>query len=369
MVSVIVPVYNSEKYICRCLDSILAQSYTDFELLLINDGSKDTSGVICEEYSAKDSRVRVFHRENGGVSSARNMGLDNAKGEWVTFIDSDDWVESEYLMALVSHLDVDIVVCSVNSTDGKRWIMHDDICSTRGFIDKYIDTPIVRAPWGALLRLDIINRNGIRFDSHIRYGEDMVFNMQYFLYCETFKTLDYVGYNYFQYPEEEISTKKYDLTLEETLYSLTKTLSVKDELNKKNGTKLSYDIDYMVYLGLWPIEKMVDWSYLEKYYNLCKSLEPTLDRNNFYNHKLFSPIIRGITEIKVCCEERRNKEYILKRCKAIYLISSRIQYIPKFPYKDFYLWFWLIKNEAYRVLFCMLNVYVNIKRIVKNKSR
>jgi glycosyltransferase involved in cell wall biosynthesis len=88
-ISVIVPVYNVEQYLCKCLDSILNQIFTDFELLLIDDGSPDKSGQICDEYAHKDSRIRVFHKENGGVSSARNLGLDNANGKWVTFIDSD----------------------------------------------------------------------------------------------------------------------------------------------------------------------------------------------------------------------------------------------------------------------------------------
>ena len=88
------PVYNTEKYLRRCVDSILAQTFTDFELLLINDGSTDSSGAICDEYTQKDSRVRVFHKENGGVSSARNIGLDNAKGEYIAFVDSDDYIDN-----------------------------------------------------------------------------------------------------------------------------------------------------------------------------------------------------------------------------------------------------------------------------------
>lgn len=98
-ISVIVPVYNVEKYLRRCVDSILAQTFTDFELLLIDDGSKDKSGEICDEYAKTDNRVKVFHKENGGVSSARNLGLDNAKGEWICFCDADDWVLSEWLQA------------------------------------------------------------------------------------------------------------------------------------------------------------------------------------------------------------------------------------------------------------------------------
>ena len=97
LISIIVPVYNTEKYLDRCIQSILSQTYTDFELLLIDDGSTDSSGVICDKYAEQDSRVRVFHKENGGVSSARNIGLDNANGVWITFCDSDDWVYPYWL--------------------------------------------------------------------------------------------------------------------------------------------------------------------------------------------------------------------------------------------------------------------------------
>ena len=109
-ISVIVPVYNVEKYLSRCIDSILAQTFTDFELLLIDDGSKDKSGEICDEYANKDNHVKVFHKENGGVSSARNLGLDNAQGEWITFVDSDDFVNSDWLSYYAKSFDVDLIV-------------------------------------------------------------------------------------------------------------------------------------------------------------------------------------------------------------------------------------------------------------------
>ena len=96
-ISVIVPVYNVEKYLHKCIDSILVQTFTDFELLLIDDGSTDKSGDICDEYAVKDARVRVFHTENRGVSAARNHGLREASGDWICFVDSDDWVENCYL--------------------------------------------------------------------------------------------------------------------------------------------------------------------------------------------------------------------------------------------------------------------------------
>lgn len=100
MISVIVPVYNVEPYLRQCIDSILAQTYADFELILVDDGSPDNCGVICDEYARRDSRIRVIHQENGGLSAARNAGIDIATGAYISFVDSDDWVHPEYLTYL-----------------------------------------------------------------------------------------------------------------------------------------------------------------------------------------------------------------------------------------------------------------------------
>ena len=123
-ISVIVPVYNAEKYLHRCIDSILSQTFTDFELLLINDGSNDGSGAICDEYAAKDSRVRVFHKENCGVSSARNLGIVNSTAEFVVLIDSDDWFALDTLEVLLKEqkkYDADCVVFGFTQTSGNIW--------------------------------------------------------------------------------------------------------------------------------------------------------------------------------------------------------------------------------------------------------
>ena len=122
-ISIIVPVYNVERFLRKCIDCILAQTFIDFELLLINDGSKDNSGAICDEYGAKDSRIRVFHKKNGGVSSARNLGLDNAKGEWVIFMDADDfWCDNTILEQLYSNAieyNIDIVRGEYKAVDSE----------------------------------------------------------------------------------------------------------------------------------------------------------------------------------------------------------------------------------------------------------
>lgn len=112
MISVIVPVYNVEAYLARCLDSILTQTYSNLEIILVDDGTKDSSGVICDEYAAKDSRIRVIHKENGGLSSARNVGIDLAQGEYIAFVDSDDWLEPDayrQLLELARKYDVKLV--------------------------------------------------------------------------------------------------------------------------------------------------------------------------------------------------------------------------------------------------------------------
>lgn len=362
MISVIVPVYKAEKYLHRCVDSILAQSYTDFELLLINDGSPDNSGAICDEYAAKDSRVRVFHKGNGGVSSARNMGLDNARGEWVTFIDSDDWVEIDFFKKLTTHLDADFIVGSIYSTDGQSWIMKDCICSPKNFMEKYIDSPMMRSPWGSLLKLSLINDNNIRFDPLIRYGEDTIFNMEYLFYCRSLRLSNFLGYNYYQ--EVSTSIRKYALTVEETIYSLSKSLQIKEKLNRQLEMNLSYDIDYMVYLGLWQINDMVDEAYLEDYYNLYQRMNPISDKITFYNDRLFSPIVRGISEMKACYKNKMYDKWIML-CKSLHFISLNIDYKLEFPYKDFYIWYWLIKNRKYQILSLLLKIYFGAKAILK----
>lgn len=135
-ISVIVPVYNAEKWLRRCVDSILAQTYTDFELLLVDDGSTDGSGAICDEYATLDARIRPFHKPNGGVSSARNLGLDNARGEWICFVDSDNWMAKNSLESLLT---VDSVA---EFRLSPFWIEHTDGMSSSGIGKMIFDKAI-----------------------------------------------------------------------------------------------------------------------------------------------------------------------------------------------------------------------------------
>ena len=189
-ISIIVPVYNTERYLSRCIDSILEQSFRDFELLLIDDGSKDGSGKICDAYAAKDVRVKVYHQVNQGVSVARNVGLENAKGEWIYFPDSDDELMPnafEMMMEMVCEK-IDFVMCGYNvyNEDGectyaittrKQCVIskHDALmemfCPTIYRYQGYL--------WNKLFKASIVKGHSMAFAKGIKFNEDRLFNVQY----------------------------------------------------------------------------------------------------------------------------------------------------------------------------------------------
>ena len=195
-ISVIVPVYNSGKYLKRCIDSILSQSYNDFELILVNDGSTDRSGEICKGF--KDPRIRYFEQNNKGVSSARNVGIKECRGEYITFADSDDILMQDYLMRLVSmqkKYGTDIVICTFSDRDedGKcvdvyspEWSRNKLIRGSKAravFTDKILSNTgnkrPAMSPYCKLYRADIIKNNGIIFNEKLPVGEDVLFNLTY----------------------------------------------------------------------------------------------------------------------------------------------------------------------------------------------
>ena len=183
IISIIVPVYNAEKYLHRCVESILAQSFTDFELLLINDGSKDNSGEICEEYAEMDSRIRVFHKKNGGASAARNYGLDKATGKYICFIDADDWVDKDYIESLLPTEGEDLVVCSFMYETMQSFFLSNvvrDKINIETVLHLLLDHMAVCSPCCKIMRRDIIEENNIRFDVNVSAGEDMLFVCDYF---------------------------------------------------------------------------------------------------------------------------------------------------------------------------------------------
>lgn len=208
-VSIIVPVYNVEKSIRRCIESILNQDYTNFEVLLIDDGSTDCSAVICEEYAGLDSRVVLFHQLNGGVSSARNKGIDNSNGDFILFVDSDDYLEPNCLSILLSNNPADITYMSSNvhydTGDVTSFHLHAAFHSSSEAIEKEIlhlkSNPqgyvYFGYTWNKLFKSIIIKDHNIRFIEHLSFYEDDAFTLECFRYAKTLKTLPDCLYNYF----------------------------------------------------------------------------------------------------------------------------------------------------------------------------
>lgn len=183
-ISVIVPVYNSEKTLTRCVDSILSQTFSDFELLLVDDGSTDSSGKMCDDYALKDHRVHVFHKKNGGVSSARNLGLDHVNGKWVAFCDSDDYVNDNWLSIFIKYCknDVELVVQSFNILDQNRYKFFEG--NRVDFIEIFYDLSIVGYIWNKLFSANIIKKYNIHYNESFSFHEDEVFAYQYLLHID-----------------------------------------------------------------------------------------------------------------------------------------------------------------------------------------
>ena len=183
LISIIVPVYKVEKYLRRCIDSILAQTYQNIEVLLIDDGSPDNSGEICDEYAERDSRVRVFHKPNDGVSSARNLGLKEAKGQYIGFVDADDYIDKSMYEVLLNNFlqeQADISICSYNQEDKngvfhKHWPREDYLTITG---DRQIECLISNqyytcSCWDRLFKKELLH--GFQFDESKKVYEDLLF--------------------------------------------------------------------------------------------------------------------------------------------------------------------------------------------------
>ncbi len=197
MVSVIIPAYNMEKYIGRCLSSVIAQTYSDLEIIVVDDGSSDNTYDIAKEYSEKDKRVFIYHKENGGVSSARNFGIEKATGEYIFFFDPDDLLEKDCIEVLVSAMEgseADFVSCQHSRWDDTgakledfNFITGDKIFASDNdrvdfFVRELLNYHVGFEVWNKLYRTGIIMDNDVRFSDTCKIGEDLSFNIKYMMH-------------------------------------------------------------------------------------------------------------------------------------------------------------------------------------------
>ncbi len=185
IISVIVPVYNVEKYVKQCLESIINQTYRYLEIILIDDGSTDSSGKICDEYAKKDARIKVFHKKNEGVSSARNIGVENATGKWIAFIDSDDWIEKEYFNVMMNYAkskDASVILCAYNRIWGNKVEKINVNSKKKEYDSKEYLIKALNPQTGfgfchmKLIKTECIGK--LRFNQDLVVGEDALFNLQ-----------------------------------------------------------------------------------------------------------------------------------------------------------------------------------------------
>ena len=289
-ISIIVPVYKVEQYLPKCIDSILSQTYQDWELLLIDDGSPDNSGKKCDEYAHKDERIRVFHKDNGGVSSARNLGLDYAEGDYVMFVDSDDWLSNDCLQTCVFELDKNkldalqfgftsvtannekqLVKISSSILDGEQYIKHNNFNVCVG---------------GGIYKREIIEENKIRFPLVLKLAEDQIFVFSFFKKTVRIKYLDRAMYYYLQRSDSAVHTPKSDDMLKSCEYLI--------EFGS-HWSVLKPHIDSMIIKFIVDMIKNNDISYkilrsiylkqnVKNFSGSCRSqrLFPKLARLNFY---------------------------------------------------------------------------------------
>ena len=248
LVSIILPVYNAQSHLARCIESICAQTYQNLEIILLNDGSKDNSLPVCEEYRKKDPRILLVDKANSGVSDTRNLGLRLAGGEYIQFVDSDDYIDPDYtehLVAAAEHAHADFVIApykmvitpeatkpgqAIEKLQEKLGIEPEKKqpeIRTYGFLPagvmdkdtfalRLMDKPasyFYSVLWNKLYRRALLVDNNIQFTSEVRWAEDLVFNMQYIQYAAVFASIDQPGYYYVQNPQSICHTQINPATL------------------------------------------------------------------------------------------------------------------------------------------------------------
>ena len=242
-VSIIIPVYNSEKYISKCLDSLINQTYKDYELLIVNDGSTDNSQNIINEYKNKYPEIIVLkEQENLGVAVTRNNAIEEAKGKYIMFIDNDDFVDKDYVETFVKEIeknDYDVILGGYRRPNKE------------GKIVKELKLPqedwakfMIFAPWARIYKREYLIKNDIKF-LHVNIGEDVFFNIQAMLISDKIKIIDYIGYNWF-YNEQSVSNTKQKNINNLQIYKLLN--SCYDILLKKNILEKHYEIIEMYFI-------------------------------------------------------------------------------------------------------------------------
>ena len=261
MISIIVPVYNIEKYITECIESIINQTYVDFELLLIDDGSTDSSGAICDNYSNNDSRIQVIHKSNGGLVSAWKKGINLARGEWTVFVDGDDFINGSYIEELYVAIEKDVdMVCSnfsrywedgtvskqvINTLTQGTYICDDKFygrfINDEGSRDKLISNNRVTK----IIKTEVLKKCCMDCSDEVSFGEDYQLTVRVLTFIKKFKVIDNYGYFYRYNPTSIVNTYKNNLW--QRSKKLFETIDKIPDIQKINNYRLQTNTELLLY--------------------------------------------------------------------------------------------------------------------------
>lgn len=322
-ISVVIPVYKAEADLPRCINSILSQSYSDFELILIDDGSPDNSGTICDQYAEKDHRIHVIHKKNAGVSAARNDGIAASTGKYITFIDSDDYIDADFFQAALDeamHHDADLYVSGIHMDTYQDGVLSDTltyqikqhrVLSVKELLEAArSEYPIICicGPWCKLYKRDLIGKHNILFNTNMCYSEDTDFNLSYLDHAETVVFSDRSFYHYCRSNNESLFSRFHPETYETHTAAYDKMRQLMYRLNCCDEAMVWFERHYFTLLlgCMHEYYRFYEQSSAKDKYNLIKKV----GRNKYLhavNTQTFSKQNRLI--------------YILLRCKAYALVQ------------------------------------------------
>ncbi|MCL2283794.1 MAG: glycosyltransferase [Fibromonadales bacterium] len=251
MISIIIPVYNTEKYLSECLKSVLSQTYNSFELILVNDGSNDNSEFICKDFQNRDSRIKYIFQENAGANRARENGVKNACGEWIMFVDADDTIEQNALQILIDNsLDVDIVIAELDV----RWKSEFyGKMLAKQYTSLLLKRKINPGPVAKLFKRFLFEDNIFDIPKRIILGEDLIMNVRLAENANKVKSIEHSIYHYRQV-EESISHRKYWTLFDvKDIYKC-----LKDSVSEENKEKLKWSLRLSLFYNLkWAIANRI----------------------------------------------------------------------------------------------------------------
>ena len=314
LISIVVPVYNVEAYVAECLDSLCAQTYEDIEILLVDDGSSDRSGEICDSYAQKDERIRVFHTVNSGVSEARNRGIEEAEGDYLVFVDSDDKIHPQLLKCYIECLDSNcVLLCGMTETESELKQMKVDdleqriqVYDLKHFAKIYAEN-LINSPVNKLYRLDILRKYKIRFPEGMNMGEDLLFNLDYLRQAPTQYKMMELPFYYYRQDRDGSLTAAY----RKDLFQIQQELAAAVEQFMKDMQVWNPE-NQRIHYGLY-------WDRLYMTASMCRSYEKEHKDSRKLKQILNAPVWGKVwiecRKRKLCTWKRRIKKLSLTKWK------------------------------------------------------